>query len=93
MNKSELVAAVAGKTKQTQIVVDDVVNAVLETIAAAVKADDKVTLKGFGTFELVQRAARASRNPRTGEAIHVPAKSSPKAKLTFGKTPVAAKAK
>ena len=91
MNKSELVAAIAAKTKQPVNTTEDTVNTLLEVVAAAVMKGDKIQLKTFGTFELVERAARTSRNPQTGAAIQVPAKKTPRAKLTFGKVAVAKK--
>ena len=73
MNKTSLVAAVAEKAglskKQSAAAVDAAVEAVVE----ALKAGEKVQLIGFGTFEVKERAARTGFNPRTKEAIKIPA--------------------
>ena len=73
MNKTSLVAAVAEKAglskKQSAAAVDAAVEAVVE----ALKAGEKVQLIGFGTFEVKERAARTGFNPRTKEAIAIPA--------------------
>ena len=77
MNKADLVEAVAkivGK-KQTA---EETVNCVLDSITASLKAGDKVTLIGFGTFSVAKRAARTGRNPQTGKAIKIKAKKVPK---------------
>jgi len=74
MNKSELASAVAEKTGLTAVKSAEVINAVIETITAEMVGGNKVTLQGFGAFVLKERAARTSRNPKTGEAVQVPAK-------------------
>ena len=74
MNKGDLVAEVSkvvAPKKEAQAAVD----CVLETIKAALKKDDTVTLIGFGTFKVVKRKARKGRNPKTGEEIKIKAKS------------------
>jgi len=65
MNKSELVASVAAKTGLTKKDTEVTVNAVLETVEAALKKGDKVQLIGFGTFEVKARKARQGRNPQS----------------------------
>lgn len=57
----------------------DVVAAVVEAILDITNAGDKINIKGFGTFERKETAARMGRNPATGEDVSIPAKS----KLTF----------
>ncbi|MFZ3116640.1 MAG: HU family DNA-binding protein [Syntrophales bacterium] len=77
MNKGELVDAVAkvvGKKKAAE----EAVNCVLDTITASLKRGDRVTLIGFGTFSILERAARTGRNPQTGKAISIKAKKTPK---------------
>lgn len=78
MNKDELVTALAAKTGLTKKTAEETLGAMLDTIRDVVRDGDKVTLAGFGTFHLAERAARTGRNPRTGEAITIPARKVPK---------------
>jgi len=78
MNKDELATAVAAKTGITKRTAEEVVNAVLDTIADVVRDGDRVTLSGFGTFALVERAARKGRNPKTGNMIVIAARKAPR---------------
>ena len=73
MNKTELVAALAEKAEVSKKDAEKVLNAFVETVQDAVKADDKVQLVGFGTFESKTRAAREGKNPQTGEIIKIAA--------------------
>lgn len=73
MNKTELVAALAEKAEVSKKDAEKVLNAFVETVQCAVKADDKVQLVGFGTFESKARAAREGKNPQTGEKIKIAA--------------------
>ena len=73
MNKTELVAALAEKAEVSKKDAEKVLNAFIETVQDAVKADDKVQLVGFGTFESKARAAREGKNPQTGEVIKIAA--------------------
>ena len=73
MNKSELVASVAEKTGCTKKDTEAVISAALDTIVETVAKKEKALLVGFGTFEIKERAERIGRNPRTNEAIPVPA--------------------
>lgn len=77
MNKTELIAAVATKTGLTRKDAEKAVNAVLCTIEEELKADRKVALVGFGTFEAKARAARTGHNPATGAEIEIPASKAP----------------
>ena len=77
MNKTELIAAVAEKTDLSKKDADAAVSAVLGAITDALKAGDKIQLVGFGTFEVLNRAAKQGRNPRTGETMTVPASKVP----------------
>lgn len=77
MNKTELVAAIAEKTELSKKDSERALNAILDTISAALKADDKVRLIGFGTFEVKKREARSGRNPSTGKTIEIPASCVP----------------
>ena len=73
MNKTELVAAVAEKSGLTKKDAERVVNATIDTIVEAMIKGDKVSLSGFGIFEVKEREARVGRNPRTKETIQIPA--------------------
>ena len=73
MNKTELVAAIAAKAEVSKKDAEKALNAFVETVQEAVKADDKVQLVGFGTFESRERAARAGKNPQTGAKIKIAA--------------------
>ena len=77
MNKTELVAAVAAKAELSKKDAEAAVKAVIESVTEALADGDKVALVGFGTFEVKTRAARTGKNPRTGEAISIPASKVP----------------
>ena len=81
MNKTELVAAMAEKTGVSKKDTEAVLNAFIETVQEAVKADDKVQLVGFGTFETRERAAREGINPLTKEKIQIAASKVPAFKV------------
>ena len=78
MNREELVTAIAAKTGLTKGSAAEVLDAILETITDVVRDGDKVTLAGFGTFLLAERAARKGRNPRTGAEIEIAARKAPR---------------
>ena len=73
MTKIELIAAVAAKTGLTKKDAERVVNATVETITETLVKGEKVQVSGFGIFEVKAREARVGRNPRTKEAIQIPA--------------------
>ena len=77
MNKVELVAAVAEKSGLAKKDAEKAVAAVLESVVDAVASGDTVQLVGFGTFEVRSREQRTGRNPRTKEAIVIPASKQP----------------
>ncbi|MBQ9374729.1 MAG: HU family DNA-binding protein [Ruminococcus sp.] len=77
MKKTELIAAVAEKTSSTKKDAEKAFNAVIETITDALTKGDKVSITGFGTFEVRNRAAKDAINPATKAPIHVPAKKVP----------------
>ena len=83
MNKNELVDAVSSRTDLRKSEASKAVDAVFESIAAALKGGDDVRLVGFGTFSVASRAASEGRNPRTGEKIMIAA--SKQAKFKPGK--------
>ncbi|GIX06439.1 MAG: transcriptional regulator [Candidatus Poribacteria bacterium] len=77
MTKQDLVDKVASSTglskKQTAAVVDSVIEAISDALASG----EKVSLIGFGTFEVRERSAREGRNPQTGAKIQIPARKVP----------------
>ena len=77
MNKEELVQEVAKKAKVTQKEAAEIINAFMDTVQKTVAKGKKVTLVGFGTFEARKRAARTGRNPQTGAALKIAAKTVP----------------
>jgi len=77
MNREELIAEISKSAKVTKKAAAEVLTATIDTIQATVKKGNKVTLVGFGTFEPRKRAARTGRNPQTGKAIKIAAKTVP----------------
>ncbi len=77
MNKSELIDAVASATELSRADATRATDAVLDSIISTLTKGDQVTLVGFGTFSVRDRAARAGRNPQTGETIQIKASKSP----------------
>jgi len=77
MTKVELIAAVANEANLTKKDAEAAVNSTLNAITNALKEGDKVTLVGFGTFEVRERPARKGRNPQTKEEITIPATTAP----------------
>lgn len=77
MNKAELVEQVAEKTGKTKKEAGLAVDSVFQAISEALEEGEKVTLIGFGNFEVRERAARKGRNPQTGEEIHIEASKVP----------------
>lgn len=77
MNKNELVTSVAEKAGLTKKDAEKAVAAVFDSIQEALTAGQKVQVIGFGTFEVKERPAHKGRNPRTGEAIDIPASKNP----------------
>jgi DNA-binding protein HU-beta len=77
MNKAELVAAVATETEQSQTVVAKVLESTLKNVKSTLAEGGEVKLVGFGTFSVKERAGRAGRNPKTGEALNIAASKVP----------------
>ena len=80
MNKTELVEAIANEAGISKANADAAVKAFVDVVTKELKKDEKVTLVGFGTFEVGKRAARTGRNPLTGEEIKIKASKAPKFK-------------
>lgn len=77
MNKTELIAAVAENAGFSKKDSEKLINATIDVITNALVEGEKVQLVGFGAFEVKSRAARIGRNPKTKEAITIPASKSP----------------
>jgi DNA-binding protein HU-beta len=80
MNKAELVEEVSAEIGLTKKASREAVDAITSVITDTLARQEKVTLVGFGTFQVVERKARTGRNPQTGEIIQIPAKKAPKFK-------------
>lgn len=78
MNKQGLADAVHAKLGGTKTQAEEVVDLMIETIISSLKKGDEVSIAGLGIFAIKDRAARTARNPRTGEAVNVPAMKVPK---------------
>lgn len=77
MNKSDLISAIAEDTNVSKADVDKVFNATISSVTDALRSGNSVTIVGFGTFMVRDRAARSGRNPKTGETINIPASRVP----------------
>lgn len=78
MIKSELIAKLAAENPHLALRdVERVVHCVFERMTLALEHGGRVELRGFGAFSVRPRPARIGRNPRTGAAVHVPAKAAP----------------
>ncbi len=85
MTKSELIARLAELNPTLyHRDLEQLVNTVFDTITEALENGDRVELRGFGAFSLRERKARVGRNPRTGEAVNVDAKTIPFFKMGKG---------
>ncbi len=74
MTKSELISRLSERCgMMTKKQIEFIINNVFSTIKSALKADDKVEIRGFGSFRVRQKYAKSGRNPKTGEKIDVPA--------------------
>ena len=83
VNKDALISAIATKTELSKKAVEGVIEAFEEMITEEIRKGNKVTLTGFGTFKVSQRAAREGINPQTKAKIQIPAMTVPK--FTAGK--------
>ena len=77
MNKTELIAQIAAKSGLSKKDAEKALAATIDSVTEAMAAGDKVTLVGFGSFEVKSREARMGRNPKTKEAIEIPATKVP----------------
>jgi DNA-binding protein HU-beta len=77
VNKSELIDAIAASADLPKASAGRALDAVVDAITDALKSNDSVSLVGFGTFTVKERAARTGRNPKTGAPIHIAAAKVP----------------
>lgn len=77
MNRTQLVETIAEKTELEKKDAEAFLTAYIDTLTEALQANDKVTIVGFGTFEVRERAAREGRNLQTGEPMHIAASKYP----------------
>ncbi len=77
MNKSQIADRLARRMRLSRSAAASAVNAVFETIGEALAKHEEVQIAGFGTFATKHRQARTGRNPRTGEAVSIPASVAP----------------
>jgi len=77
MTKMDLIEKVAAKVGLTKADAGRAVDALLDSVTGALAKGEKVTVTGFGTFEVRQRAARMGRNPQTGAPLHIAATKTP----------------
>jgi nucleoid DNA-binding protein len=75
MNKSDLILSVASAQEISQRKAGEVVDTVISSILEGLDNDGEVTLRGFGSLQVVKAAPRTGRNIKTGEAISIPARS------------------
>lgn len=80
MNKAELIDKIAKDSGITKAQANDALDSFTNSVIGTLKKGDRVTLVGFGTFSVSERAARNGRNPQTGEVIKIKARKAPKFK-------------
>ena len=80
MNKTEFIEAVAKEADATKAAAGQVVNAVIAVIEKSLKKGNAIQITGFGTFDVIKRAARKGRNPATGKEIKIAASKAPRFK-------------
>lgn len=84
INKDALISSISAKTELSKKDVEMVIESMIDAITKSIKSGDKVTLTGFGTFRISNRAAREGINPQTKAKIQIPAMKVPK--FTAGKS-------
>ncbi len=77
MNKSELIDAIAAGADISKAAAGRALDSMIDAVTGALKKGDTVSLIGFGTFVVRERAARTGRNPRTGQTINIAASKNP----------------
>lgn len=82
MTKKEIAESISRTHDLTKVAANDVVNSVFELIAKGLKKKQKISLAGFGTFQVGSRPARMGRNPKTGESMKIKASKTVKFKVS-----------
>ena len=77
MTKSELIDAVASRTKLSKTNAEQIVNCIFDSMTETLAAGQNIEIRGFGSFQVKVREAREGRNPKTGESVRIPAKRMP----------------
>lgn len=72
MNKNDLIQSIASAAKISKVAAERGLNGMLSTMTNAMEEGERVTLVGFGSFSIVERAPRLGRNPKTGEPVPIP---------------------
>ena len=72
MNKNDLIESIAISAQISKVAAERGLNGLLSTMSAAMKDGKRVTLVGFGSFSVVDRALRTGRNPKIGETVQIP---------------------
>ena len=80
MNKTELVTAIAEQAELSKKDSEKALKAFIDVVTDELKKGEKIQLVGFGTFEVIERAAREGRNPLTGDKMQIKASKAPKFK-------------
>ena len=80
MNRTELISVMSENANMTKVDAEKALKAFIDTVTEELKNGGKIQLVGFGSFEVVERAARTGRNPKDGSTIQIPASKSPKFK-------------
>lgn len=78
MTKSDLINTMAAAGDVPKAKAEQMFNSLIEGVTNALKSKERVVISGFGTFSVRESKARTGRNPKTGETIHIAAKSVPK---------------
>ncbi len=74
MNKTDLINSVAEATGMTKVDAEKAIKSMIDAVIKELSNGGGITLIGFGTFSIAERASRTGKNPRTGESIEIPAK-------------------
>ncbi len=72
MNKNDLIESIASSAKISKVAAERGLNGMLSKMSSAMEDGQRVTLVGFGSFSVIDRAPRTGRNPKTGEAVPIP---------------------
>ena len=78
MNKQQLITEMSTKAEMTKLDTEKVLKAFIDTVTETLAKGDRIQLTGFGSFEVVERAARTGRNPQDGSTIVIPKSKAPK---------------